>query len=258
MTTVLSAQDSQHIQARFAAHIRNPDQQAAVDIAPGLAIESRRLKIYRELIFNNLESFISGTFPIVRSLYKEACWKALIQEFLDHHPCQTPYFLEISQEFLQFLRQRDNSRELPFLEELAHYEWVELALDTLEANEPEVDTNGDLLDALPVMSESAWSLAYRFPVHEIGIDSQPLSVPDEPTYIIVYRDRLLTIQFMLINSATSRLLDLLKEPDIDSGQAAINRLGGEMGLSDASSIQAFAADLLLQLRQANILIGTKR
>lgn len=252
----LSVQDSQQIQARLAAHIRNPAQSSINAISPGLNIEARRLKIYRDLIFNNLESFISGTFPIVRSLYDDASWEVLIQDFLDNYSCHTPYFLEISQEFLHFLKQRDNSDEPDFLEELAHYEWVELALDTLEADDPEVDVNGDVLSALPVMSSSAWSLAYRFPVHEIGPDSQFSTVPDEPTYLIVYRDRQLSIQFMLINAATSRLLALLAEPEIDTGQAAINLLAQEMGLPDASSIQDYAHDLLGQLREANILIGT--
>lgn len=250
---ITSAQ-SEAIQGNLAAHIRNPQKHPAADI--GVEIEPRRLKIYRDLIFKNVESFVSGGFPVLRSLYSDADWLALIQAFLDHHHCHTPYFLEISQEFLQFLQQRETDVDKPFLVELAHYEWVELALDTSDEQDPDVDSNGDLLNALPVMSKLAWSLAYQFPVHELGPGNQPSSAPDQPTYLVVYRDREYQVQFMLINAATSRLLALLQQPEVTSGQQAIDQLACEMGLEDASSIQAFAQDLLYQLRQANILIGT--
>ena len=60
-----------------------------------------------------------------------ADWHALVRAFIDQHRCHTPYFLEISQEFVQFLMQdyRPLASDPPFLAELAHYEWVELALD---------------------------------------------------------------------------------------------------------------------------------
>lgn len=252
----MAEKQSQQIQTNLAAHIRNPAKHSATEI--GVEIEARRLKIYRDLIFNNVESFVAGGFPVLRSLYSEPDWLALIQAFLDQHACHTPYFLEISQEFLSFLQHRpEQDSAKPFLLELAHYEWVELALDTSDVEEPKVDSNGDLLTGLPIISALAWSLAYQFPVHELGPACQPSEVPEQATYLVVYRDREFSVQFMLINAATSRLLALLAEPQIDSGQAAIDQLAGEMGMDDASSIQAFASDLLYQLRQANILIGTQ-
>ena len=91
--------DSQMLMARY---LRDPQGQPAPE-----GVEERRLKIYRDLVYNNVEGFISGGFPVLRSLYQDEDWHQLVREFIDQHRCHTPYFLEISQEFLKFLMQRD-------------------------------------------------------------------------------------------------------------------------------------------------------
>ena len=84
-------------QYRFAAHLRDPDNSPAPD-----GIEDRRMKIYRELIYNNIESFISSGFPILRSVLDDQKWHQIIRHFVAQHQSHTPYFLEISQEFLKY------------------------------------------------------------------------------------------------------------------------------------------------------------
>jgi hypothetical protein len=48
----------------------------------------------------------------------------------------------------------------PWLHELAHYEWVELALQIADDDLPPHDPDGDLLAGKPVPSPLAWALAY--------------------------------------------------------------------------------------------------
>ena len=59
-------------------------------------IESRRVGIYRDLIYNNIESFLSGGFPVLRSLYSDERWHALVRDFVRDHVSHSPYFLETS------------------------------------------------------------------------------------------------------------------------------------------------------------------
>ena len=75
-------------------------------------------------------------------------------------------------------RARRDAGDPPWLAELAHYEWVELALQIAERRRlPPHDPDGDLLDGVPVLSPLAWPLAYRWPVHRIGPDSSPSAPP---------------------------------------------------------------------------------
>ncbi len=242
-------------QLTMAAHLRDPDQ------APAPVVEERRLQIYRDLIYNNIENFISSGFPVLRSLYEDADWHALVRAFIRDHRCHTPLFYEISQEFLAFLMEEHEQRpcDPAFLTELAHYEWVELALDIADdAVVPDtVDAGADLLAGIPVVSPVAWSLAYRFPVHHIGPDNRPLAAPDAPTYLVVYRDRDDSVRFMESNAATARLLELLRDNDSNSGATVLGQLAGELGLPQ-DTVLDFGTELLDTLRRQSVLLGARR
>ena len=109
----------------FAAHLRDP---RANPPPPG--IEDRRLAVYRELFFNNIRELLSGNFPVSRRTLGEAVWGLLVHDFHARHRAHSPLFPEIGQEFQQFLRARADAGagDPHWLVELAHYEWVELAL----------------------------------------------------------------------------------------------------------------------------------
>ena len=95
---------------------------------------------HRELFYNNVEGFISSGFPVLRELLDDKTWHAMVRDFFSRHRCKTPYFLEISAEFLDYLEnERDTSDDPPFIKELAHYEWAELALTVAEQ---EIDETG--------------------------------------------------------------------------------------------------------------------
>src|SRR5690606_9656663 len=109
----------------FTQHLRSPAQHPAPS-----GIEDRRMGIYRDLVYNNIAGFIAGAFPILKEILDETYWQTLVRDFVSHHTSQTPYFLEISQEFLAYLAHERSQRaeDPPFLLELAHYECVELVL----------------------------------------------------------------------------------------------------------------------------------
>ena len=95
-------------------------------------------------------------------------------------------------EFLQYLEQErgEVDGDPGFLLELAHYEWVELAL-SIDEREPDpetVDPEGDLLDGRPAVTPLLWSLTYRYPVHQLSPDYRPETPPDEPTRLLVFRN----------------------------------------------------------------------
>ena len=54
------------IQNEFMAHIREPQKNKKPS-----GIEDRRMAIYRDLFFNNIEGFISSGFPVLKTLYTQ-------------------------------------------------------------------------------------------------------------------------------------------------------------------------------------------
>jgi hypothetical protein len=206
----MSERSFQQKQFEFARHIRDPEN---APIPEG--IEARRMKIYRDLFYKNIEGFISGGFPVLHSITDDEQWHAMVRDFMVRHRCETPYFLEITQEFLDYLEnERVNpGNDYPFLFELAHYEWVELAL-MVSDDVPDmtgVNPVADLIDHPVQVSPLVWNLQYTFPVQHIGEAYLPQSAPEKPTHIAVYRDRQNEVQFMELNSLTALLLDKLQQ-----------------------------------------------
>ena len=241
----------------FTAHIRDPDENAMPE-----GIEDRRMGIYRELLYNNVEGFISSGFPVLREIYSDDDWHRMVRDFFANHQSQSPYFLEISQEFIEYLQnERQPQPEDPAgLVELAHYEWVEMALHVSDEtiSMENLDPNGDLLAQRPVFSPVAWPLAYQFPVHTMGPDNLPEEAPEQPTYLVVYRNRNDKVNFLEVNPVTARLIGLLEEHENYTGMDAIKHIAQEMNHPEPEAVIAGGLAALQELQQYGIILGTQK
>lgn len=252
----MSLPDFKKHQYEFTAHIRDPQKNAKPD-----GIEDRRMGIYRELFYNNIEGFISSGFPVMREIYNNEDWHKMVRDFFSRHESHTPYFLEIAQEFIDYLEnERQPQKEDPAgLIELAHYEWVEMALhvsdETIDMND--INANGDLLTQRPVFSPVAWPLVYQFPVHTMGPDNLPDKAPEQPTYLVVYRNRKDEVRFLEINPVTARLIGLLQENASFTGLAAIESISKEMNHPNPDVVKQGGQAALEELQQHGIILGTQ-
>ncbi|GMQ88151.1 MAG: DUF2063 domain-containing protein [Gammaproteobacteria bacterium] len=242
-------------QYEFAAHIRDPEHNKVPT-----GIEDRRMKIYRDLFYNNVEDFLSNGFPVLRELMDNMRWHALARDFFAHHQCHSPLFLEIPREFLNYLEQERGERpdDFPFLLELAHYEWVELALSVADNEEETIaaDPQGDMLDGIPVLSPLAWPLSYRYPVHRISPDFIPCTPGEQTTYLLVYRDNNDEVGFIELNQVSARLFALLQEGSTRSGRKALAMIAEELQHPDPDAVINGGKQILQEWRQRGIMLGT--
>ena len=177
------------------------------------------MRIYTELFYNNIESFIAKTFPVFREITDDDCWHHLVRDFIREHRAESPYFTHIAEEFMQYLDERmerlpearERGQVPPFALELCHYEWVEMALDLAPDADCEFDDEPVGADDALVLSPLAWPLRYAYPVRRIAADYQPTEPPETPTWLIGWRNRHDRVRFMTSNAATIRLLKLIDE-----------------------------------------------
>ena len=249
--------DLTRLQKAFAAHLRDPDAAPAPE-----GIEDRRMAVYRELFFNNVRDLLAGTFPVSHSILGAGRWSRLVRRFYREHKAHTPYFLELPREFVEWLGARRplQEDEPAFLAELAHYEWVELALSIAEGELPAeaVDPDGDLLVGRPVLSPLAWPLAYRWPVHQLSGEFQPVGPPPSPTFIVAHRAADGRVGFLQVDAPTARLLELMEAGETLSGAALLSRVAAEFGGNDPDTLVARGRGMLATLREREIIIGTAR
>jgi len=244
-------------QFAFAAHIRDPDHVAAPD-----GVEDRRMAIYRELFFNNIRNLLANMFPVLRKLHSDEKWHGLIRQFMQRHRAETPYFLQLPQELLEFLQNEYTPQDddFPFLIELAHYEYIELALSISEDENDltGIDPDGDLLTNIPIKSVLAWVYAYQFPVHRISGKFIPEEPGEQPVFLAVYRRSDDKVGFLELNPVTARLLELIDANDANkTGDALLRSLADEIKYGDVDALIQHGATALEEMRQMGILTGTR-
>lgn len=211
----------QRFQHAFTAHIRDPK----VNPCPR-GIEPQRMRIYRRLVYSNIESFLLTCFPVLRKVLGTRRWARLVRVFLATHRSGSPFFRQIPDEFIQFLQSRKCGPEYPeFMLELAHYEWIELVL-SISTHMPDwsgINPEGSLLEQRPVLNPVLANLCYRWPVHRVG---PRVRVKPMETYLLVFRDASDQVQFTEINAFTSRLINLLESTEC-TGRAALEIVAAE-------------------------------
>ncbi|MEO1881663.1 MAG: putative DNA-binding domain-containing protein [Methylococcales bacterium] len=243
--------DFKEKQSEFVAYIRDPFNNPR----PG-DVKRERIDAYRELLFNNVDSFLCSNFPVLKTILNDEQWYELSQDFFKNHACTTPYFSEISEEFLDFLQnQRKNNSDYPFLLELAHYEWVEMALSI--SNEPVVvNTEAQLADIFQhsiSLSALAWPLVYQFPVQQISPTFLPEVAPEQPTYLLVYRNSEDEVKFIQISPITFRLLQILQENEAMSCQHCLNQIVAESGHPEPEKISNAGLQMIEDLARKQII-----
>ena len=118
-------QRAEQLTRSLAAHLRDPDAHPAP-----AGWEERRTAIYRRLFINNVINLLAGNFPVARRILGEERFAEMVRRFYAEHQSHTPLFPEIAREMLRFVEEQPQywAEQWPFLYELMHYEWVELAL----------------------------------------------------------------------------------------------------------------------------------
>lgn len=248
----------QEKQFAFAAHIRDPGGVAAPE-----GIEDRRMAIYRKLFFNNLANLLATMFPVIRKILSDEQWHRMIRRFMRHHRAETPYFLKLPEEFLNFLETGyvPAADDHPFLRELAHYEYVELALSvsTAENDLEGIDPDGNLIAGVPIKSVLCWAFAYRYPVHRISPAFLPSEPAEQPVYLAIYRNSNDKVNFLELNAVTAGLLDAIdNNADNRCGEQLLRDLAEKIQYRDVDALIGHGARALYEMRQLDILTGTLR
>lgn len=239
-------------QLALTRYLRDPDNHV-----PPAEMNTARVNVYRDVLFNNLSQLLSGTFPVLIQIIGDQRWHTLIRGFLRDYRSQTPKFGEIAEAFLDYLATQPavlSEGQWPaFMLELAHYEWVEMVLQQSNA-EPLPPSDKDLLLERPLrVSALAWPLAYTWPVQSLGPDHQPSTAPAHPTLLLVRREADFSVKFSQLSPLAWRLLQRIDELPSLTGLEQLQGLAQEAGeFADASFMDNGLA-LLQQMHEDGVI-----
>lgn len=241
-------------QYEFAARIRDPEHAPAPADVP-----KQRMQAYQELFYNNVQDFLANAFPVLRRIHNDEKWHALVRDYFNRHRAHTPLFHEMPREFLQYLQDERGEHEgdYPFLLELAHYEWIELELMTAEDAPNDCGHESNLLAGKPVLSPLTRILSYNYAVHRIGPGYLPSQPEESPTHLLVYRNNADEVGFIELNPVTTRLVHLLKECPGATGRQLLEQIAEELQHPNPQTVIEAGHAILADLKQENIILGTR-
>lgn len=240
--------DFQRYQIAFTAHIRNPTQHKRP-----ARVADARMAIYREIVFNNIFSSVSACFPICKNILGVRAWRKLVRQFFANHQADSPIFREIPQQFLQFL---NDVKDLPaYLQQLAHYEWVELAVGAQQTEVAKLSEEMDLLNEGPILAPACRLLEYDYAVHKISKRHIPNTT--EKTYLLVFRNNTHQVKFIELNAMTFQLLDLIQKNKI-TGKQALSWLAKAINHPDTDAMIRFGTEILANLADQRAIIGSMK
>jgi uncharacterized protein len=252
--------DFKQIQKSLATAIRDPE----IDND----FEQRRIAIYQELIFNNIEGFCANAFPVLKSVTPDKKWAALVRGYMNDFKSDSPFFVDIAEQFLTYLTAlsaetaeiteaaTNQSPSQHWRNELAHYEWVELYISLQDGQQKRVDKleldRQFSTDALVNINQSAWALAYQYPVHTITSENADV-IEAQPTFLVVYQEPTNSeVQFLQTTGLVVHLLNLVEQHEELSVRYLIDVLTNEPFMQKPEHAEKFLRVALTDLRDKGV------
>lgn len=238
-------------QMSLGQYLRSPETQTLPE-----GVDARRAQVYEDLLIRNIRGFLGNCFPVCKTLIDEAAWLALTRRFFRDWRSESPFFKDIPAEFLAFLQNSNALETLPdWFYELAHYEWVELYIETAKTYKTD-ETNKTTADENKIyLQHPLLALSYQWPVHKICADFIPQN--PHPSYLLVYRNPQNSVKFNEISPATFVLIQTLQQGALSRNEL-YEQLSENLQTANTPDFRNFCSDTLRLLIEQAVIVESQK
>lgn len=180
---MLLKEETKIIQSKLADYCRTGE------LALTGEVNQRHVKHYRRLVYNIIDDILESAFPILHEFAGDEMWNEMVHDFFSNHNCQTPQVWKVPGEFYDYAIEKDwkEKYQLPFLEDLFLFEWIELDLHTMKDEVfPEYKTAGDWENDIILLNPEYRVLTTMYPVHTTS-PSQITGQTAGQYFILIFR-----------------------------------------------------------------------
>lgn len=227
------------LQSEFALWMMGVQESALAETVAGNGLEPEaRLKIYRNIVFNNLTAALRTAYPAVLKLVGEEFFDGAVARYVRAYPSVSGNLQDFGARFAECLNSMPETAAFPYLADVARLEWARqrayLAADAAPL-EPSAlaEVAGDKQGNLRLtLHHSVRMLESNYPVLDIwGFCQQDtderLGLRDTGQQVLIWRmdtqiamQALTTAQYAFTDS-------LMKQDTLDSAQARASDLGSD-------------------------------
>ncbi len=235
--------DTIAIQEQLGEYCRTGEEQVLPGITPG------RLHHYRRLISNVVQDTLRTAFPITVAALEVSQWDDLVQDFFTEGIPQTPQVWKLPFEFYEYHAGRETGKkmDLPFLDDLLYFEWMEIEIHTMpDRSYPEFLNEGDLfLDKL-VFNPEYEIVKLEYPIHTHPV-SEALHMKGDHFALLYRLPESGHVQFLGLSALNVYIITRLQEEKVALNEIKheFARVAGiESGRYLDDALEKFLGDLL--------------
>jgi hypothetical protein len=181
-------------------------------------------------------------------------WEHAVRLFLKDAQPHTPWASTTQRAFVDHVCESPDMQRLPaWLQDLAHFEWLQNAVNTTPVSWPACDAAADVMHHAVVLNPTHVEAAYEWPVHSIDTDHQPDDM--QSTYVSMLRDKDDTLHVLESSVFRGQLIDLLR--DGQSGEQAFMVLAMWLSHPEPEAFVREGAEVMAQLQREGIVLGAR-
>jgi len=244
---------TKELQSKLAGYCRTGE------LALGDEVNQKHVHHYRRLVYNIIDDILENAFPIFFEYAGDEMWDGMVHDFFSKHDCQTPQVWKLAGEFYEYACKENwkTKYEIPFLEDLLLFEWIEMDIHTMKDEAfPAYKIGGDHEKDAIALNPEYRIVSTQYPVHTTA----PVNL-DEKTrgqyFILIFRQpETGSVQFLDIS-----VLHALAIEKIEEGKtlpAIIDELQTVFSLPDKKATMAHLLTFLKDLSKKGFVLGFKK
>ncbi|MEO8762164.1 MAG: putative DNA-binding domain-containing protein [Bacteroidia bacterium] len=205
---MLLQNNTKTIQSKLADYCRTGELTLTTEV------NQKHVRHYRRLVYNIIDDMLQSAFPIFYEFADTEMWDEIVNTFFSTHACQTPHVWKVPGEFYQYACDKNlkEKYDLPFLDDLLLFEWIELDIHTMKDEEfPAFKIDGNWNEDVLVVNPEYRILSVKYPVHTTA----PINIKKENEgqyFILMYREpKKGSVQFLDISVLYALTIEKIEE-----------------------------------------------
>ena len=241
--------DFRQFQFSLARHLRDP---LSTPLPVGVdAVDARACT---QDMVHHLREVLEPAFPVTQALLGDELWQHAVRLFLKDAPHHTPWATRVQRAFVAHVSHSPDMQDLPaWLQDLAHFEWLQSVVITTPVMWPSFDATGDVMQHAVVLNPTHVEAAYEWPVHVINIDNKPDDM--QRTHVSMLCDSHNTLHVLESSVFRAQLLGLLR--DGLTGEQAFISLARWLSHPEPLTFVQEGRWVMAQLQREGIVLGTR-
>lgn len=241
--------DFRQFQFALARHLRDP---LSVPLPEGVSAQEAAL--LTQEMSTHLRDVLDSAFPVTHALLGDEIWDFAVRLFIKDAPHHAPWASNVQRAFVDHVCNSHEMQNMPaWLQDLAHFEWLQTAVATTPVTWPAVNVDGDVMNSPVVLNPTHVEAAYEWPAHSISTDNRPDDM--QSTHVSLLRDVNDHVQVIESSVFRGQLLDLLREGQ--TGEQAFRVLANWLSHPEPDVFVREGAEVMAQLRRESIVLGPR-